>query len=91
MKTFFDIYEEMKSKHEDVIYLFRAGNYYVAMLDDALQIQLITKDDYLCQQYVNEEEQVCVQVSIEKEELDNVLSLLVRAGKRVAICERNGK
>ena len=91
MKTFRDIYEDMKEKHEDVIYLFRAGNYYVAMLDDALQIQLITKDDYLCQQYVNEEGQVCVQVSIEKEELDNVLPLLVRAGKRVAICERNDK
>lgn len=91
MKTFLDTYEEMKSKHEDVIYLFRAGNYYAAMMNDALQIQLITKDDYLCKQYVNEEGQVCVQVSIEKEELDNVLPLLVRAGKRVAICERNDK
>lgn len=90
MKTFFDIYEEMKSKHEDVIYLFRAGNYYIAMLDDALQVQLITKG-YTCQHYVNEKGQGCVQVSIEKEELDNVLPLLVRAGKRVAICERNDK
>lgn len=91
MKTFRDIYEDMKEKHGDVIYLFRAGNYYVAMMDDALQIQLITKDDYLCQQCVNEQGQSCVQVSIEKEELDNVLPQLVRAGKRVAICERNGK
>ena len=90
MKTFFDIYEEMKSKHEDVIYLFRAGNYYVAMLDDAMQVQLITKD-YICQHYINEKGQGCVQVSFEKDELDNVLPQLVRAGKRVAICERNDK
>lgn len=90
MKTFFDIYEEMKSKHENVIYLFRAGNYYVAMLDDALQVQLITKD-YIYQHYVNEKGQDCVQVSFEKDELDNVLPQLVRAGKRVAICERNDK
>ena len=90
MKTFFDIYEEMKSKHEDVIYLFRAGRYYVAMLDDALQVQLITKD-YICQHYVNEKGQDCVQVSFEKDELDNVLPQLVRAGKRIAICERNDK
>lgn len=85
MKTMLEQYEELKKRHENCVILFRAGRFYVAMMDDAYCLQRLF--DWDMASYCNEEGRLCLQIFINDDELDKVIRKLVVSGKRVAICE----
>lgn len=79
-------YVEMKSKHPDAILLFRVGDFYETFSDDAIITSEIlgitlTKRANGVSQYVE-------LAGFPHHALDSYLPKLVRAGKRVAICEQ---
>ncbi len=79
-------YAEMKAKHPDAILLFRVGDFYETFSDDAIEaseilgITLTRRANGLAQ-YVE-------LAGFPHHALDSYLPKLVRAGKRVAICEQ---
>lgn len=78
-------YEEMKKKHPDAVLLFRVGDFYETFGEDAqtasdiLGITLTTR--------ANGSESINL-AGFPHHALDTYLPRLVRAGKRVAICEQ---
>lgn len=78
-------YEEMKKKHPDAILLFRVGDFYETFSDDAI----ITSE--ICgitlTRRANGSAKATELAGFPHHALDTYLSKLVRAGKRVAICE----
>lgn len=79
-------YVEMKGKHPDAILLFRVGDFYETFSDDAIITSEIlgitlTKRANGVSQYVE-------LAGFPHHALDSYLPKLVRAGKRVAICEQ---
>lgn len=79
-------YEEMKAKHPDAVLLFRCGDFYECFGEDAvicadiLQITLTRR--------MNGDEKSIELAGFPHHALDTYLPKLVRAGKRVAICEQ---
>lgn len=79
-------YEEMKAKHPDAVLLFRCGDFYECFGEDAvtcadiLQITLTRR--------MNGDEKSLELAGFPYHALDTYLPKLVRAGKRVAICEQ---
>ena len=77
-------YEEMKKKHPDAVLLFRCGDFYECFSDDAvtaseiLGITLTKRNGLAAPIYL---------AGFPHHALDTYLPKLVRAGKRVAICE----
>lgn len=77
-------YAEMKAKHPDALLLFRVGDFYEAYRDDAstcsqlLGITLIRRHSDGESYYT---------AGFPHHALDTYLPKLVRAGKRVAICD----
>lgn len=79
-------YVEMKKKHPDAILLFRVGDFYETFSDDAIiasQILGITLT-----RRANGTAQYVELAGFPHHALDSYLPKLVRAGKRVAICEQ---
>lgn len=79
-------YFEMKSKHPDAILLFRVGDFYETFCDDA-----ITTSEILGITLTRRANGVAQSVELAgfpHHALDTYLPKLVRAGKRVAICEQ---
>lgn len=79
-------YVEMKSKHPDAILLFRVGDFYETFSDDAIEASdilgiTLTRRANGAAQYVE-------LAGFPHHALDSYLPKLVRAGKRVAICEQ---
>lgn len=77
---------EMKKKHPDAILLFRVGDFYETFSDDAIiasQILGITLT-----RRANGTAQYVELAGFPHHALDSYLPKLVRAGKRVAICEQ---
>lgn len=80
-KTIKQQYDEMKSKHPDAILLMRCGDFYETYYDDAatiaevLGITLTTRKDGTRM------------AGFPAHALDTYLPVLVRKGKRVAICD----
>lgn len=77
-------YKEMKKKHPDSILLFRVGNNYVALHDDADAVFAETLSGFDEKNVKGEKVKIC---KFSADVLDTTLPKLVRAGKRVAICE----
>lgn len=81
-KTIKQQYDEMKSKHPDAILLMRCGDFYETYYDDAatiaevLGITLTTRKDGTRM------------AGFPAHSLDTYLPVLVRKGKRVAICDQ---
>lgn len=79
-------YEEMKKKHPDAILLFRVGDFYEIFGEDAkdasqiLNITLTTR--------ANGKASRIYLAGFQHHALDTHLPKLVRAGRRVAICEQ---
>lgn len=79
-------YEEMKKKHPDAVLLFRCGDFYECFGEDAqiasdiLGITLTTR--------ANGKADKIYLAGFPHHALDTYLPKLVRAGKRVAICEQ---
>lgn len=79
-------YFEMKKKHPDAILLFRVGDFYETFCDDA-----ITASEILGITLTRRANGVAQSVELAgfpHHALDTYLPKLVRAGKRVAICEQ---
>ena len=79
-------YEEMKAKHQDCLMLFRCGDFYAALGEDGAAVAEI------CGLALTRNEQAQditrEQCAFPAHALDSYLPRLVRAGKRVAICDQ---
>lgn len=79
-------YEEMKKKHPDAILLFRVGDFYEIFKEDA-----VIASDILGIPLVRRANGTASSIELAgfpHHALDTYLPRLVRAGKRVAICEQ---
>lgn len=79
-------YAEMKAKHPDAILLFRVGDFYETFSDDAIEASRIL--GITLTRRANGSAQYVELAGFPHHALDSYLPKLVRAGKRVAICEQ---
>ena len=79
-------YFEMKTKHPDAILLFRVGDFYETFCDDAIAASEIL--GITLTRRANGAAQSIELAGFPHHALDTYLPKLVRAGKRVAICEQ---
>ncbi len=79
-------YIEMKKKHPDAILLFRVGDFYETFSDDAIAASEIL--GITLTRRANGAAQYVELAGFPHHALDSYLPKLVRAGKRVAICEQ---
>ncbi|MCM1020914.1 MAG: DNA mismatch repair protein MutS [Muribaculum sp.] len=79
-------YVEMKAKHPDAILLFRVGDFYETFSDDAIAASEIL--GITLTRRANGSAQYVELAGFPHHALDSYLPKLVRAGKRVAICEQ---
>ena len=79
-------YFEMKGKHPDAILLFRVGDFYETFSDDAIAASEIL--GITLTRRANGVSQSVELAGFPHHALDTYLPKLVRAGKRVAICEQ---
>lgn len=79
-------YIEMKQKHPDAILLFRVGDFYETFSDDAIATSEIL--GITLTRRANGAAQYVELAGFPHHALDTYLPKLVRAGKRVAICEQ---
>lgn len=77
-------YSEMKAKHTDAILLFRVGDFYESFGDDAVAVSEVLGIVLTRTQAKDITER---QAAFPAHALDTYLPRLVRAGKRVAICD----
>lgn len=79
-------YYEIKSKHPDAILLFRVGDFYETFLQDAIDAAEIL--GITLTRRANGSAQFVELAGFPHHALDTYLPKLVRAGKRVAICDQ---
>ena len=79
-------YFEMKQKHPDAVLLFRVGDFYETFCDDAITASEIL--GITLTRRANGSAQSVELAGFPHHALDTYLPKLVRAGKRVAICEQ---
>lgn len=79
-------YHEMKRKHPDAILLFRVGNFYETFAEDA-QVTSEVLGITLTRR-ANGSKDFIYLAGFPHHALDTYLPKIVRAGKRVAICEQ---
>lgn len=79
-------YEEMKKKHPDAILLFRVGDFYETFGNDAVEASEIL--GITLTRRANGRDNYIELAGFPHHALDTYLPKLVRAGKRVAICEQ---
>ncbi len=79
-------YSEMKAKHPDAVLLFRVGDFYETFSDDAITASEIL--GITLTRRANGAAQSVELAGFPHHALDTYLPRLVRAGKRVAICEQ---
>lgn len=79
-------YIEMKAKHPDAVLLFRVGDFYETFSDDAITASEIL--GITLTRRANGAAQSVELAGFPHHALDTYLPKLVRAGKRVAICEQ---
>lgn len=84
-KNIFQTWAELKAKHPDAIILFRTGNFYKALQEDAAacarDLGITVKR--------NADTDRTQQASFPSHALDIYLPKLIRAGHKVAICDFN--
>ena len=83
MKQFF----ELKAKHPDAVLLFRCGDFYETYCDDAVEASRILGIT-LTRRSNGSSEKGSEMAGFPHHALDTYLPKLVRAGKRVAICDQ---
>lgn len=80
-------YEMLKGKHPDALLLFRNGDNYESYAEDADKVSKLLKFDKAIGMESGSKNQVDI-VSFSGYDLDTVLPNLIRAGNRVAICDK---
>ena len=78
-------YEEMKAKHPDAVLLFLVGDFYESFGDDA---KIVSDVCGLVLTRTQAQDITAEQAAFPAHALDSYLPKLVRAGKRVAICDQ---
>lgn len=86
MATLLEQYKEMKRKHPDAVLLFRVGDFYETFAEDAITISDIL--GITLTRRGNGKSHYVELAGFPHHALDTYLPKLVRAGKRVAICEQ---
>ena len=81
-------FEDMKGRHTDAVLLFRVGEFYVSYADDA---KILSEVCGVTLTRTRAKDITAQQAAFPAAELDTWLPKLVRAGKRVAICEEPSK
>ena len=81
-------YRNMKEKHPDAIFLFRVGDFYVAYYEDAIDVAQILGITLTKRVNLNEKKKEIPLAGFPHHVLDTYLPKIVRAGRRVAICEQ---
>lgn len=79
-------YAEMKKKHPDAVLLFRVGDFYETFSNDAIEISQIL--GITLTRRANGKAESVELAGFPHHALDTYLPKIVRAGKRVAICEK---
>ena len=77
--------ESMKAKHADTLLLFRLGDFYVSYADDAKVLSEVCGITLTRQNKV--QDITAQQAMFPAASLDTFLPVIVRSGKRVAICD----
>ena len=77
-------FESMKAKHPDTILLFRAGDFYISFADDAKTLSEVLG---ITLTRTSAKDITAQQAAFPAASLDTYLPKIVRAGKRVAICD----
>ena len=80
-------YRNMKEKHPDAIFLFRVGNFYEAYYEDAIDVAKILGITLTKRVNLNGKKEIPL-AGFPHHVLDIYLPKIVRAGRRVAICEQ---
>ncbi len=83
MQQFFDL----KAKHPEALLLFRCGDFYETYLDDALEASRILGITLTRRNNTGQKESTAM-AGFPHHALDTYLPKLIRAGKRVAICDQ---
>ena len=78
-------FEDMKRKHPDAMLLFRMGDFYISYADDAKVLSEVCGITLTRQN--NVQDITAQQAMFPAAALDTYLPMIVRAGKRVAICD----
>lgn len=79
-------YKAMKKNHPDAILLFRVGDFYETFSDDAIAVSEIC--GVTLTRRMNGDKTSVELAGFPHHALDTYLPKIVRAGKRVAICEQ---
>ena len=79
-------YEQMKAKHPDAVLLFRVGDFYETFSDDAITVSEIC--GITLTRRANGSAKAIELAGFPHHALDTYIPKIVRAGKRVAICEQ---
>ena len=80
-------YHMMKMKHPDAVLLFRIGDFYETFADDAITVSKIT--GITLTRRPNEYRTGSIEIAgFPQHALDEYMRKIVRAGKRIAICEQ---
>ena len=77
-------FEQMKSKHPDAVLLFRMGDFYGSFADDAKTLSEVLG---ITLTRTSAKDITAQQAAFPAASLDTYLPKIVRAGKRVAICD----
>ncbi len=83
MQQFFDL----KAKHPEALLLFRCGDFYETYLDDAIEASRILGITLTRRNYSGQQDTTAM-AGFPHHALDTYLPKLIRAGKRVAICDQ---
>ncbi len=83
--TVLDHFDWMKKKHPDAVLLFRAGDHYETYRQDAIKAKQILGLDIETKEIGGKKVDMA---AFKHYELDTFLPKLVRAVKRIAICEQ---
>ena len=81
-------YRNMKGKHPDAILLIRVGDFYVAYYEDAIDVAQILGITLTKRVNLNGKKKEIPSAGFPHHVLDTYLPKIVRAGRRVAICEQ---
>lgn len=86
MKELFMQYETLKQKHAGVLILFRKGDYYVSIDNDAQNVASVMLER-LMYMFTMESVDGIMTTRFKFTKLDAVLPALIRAGHRIAIAD----
>lgn len=79
------LYKEMKAKYPDAVLLFRKGDFYTSYSDDACVLSSVLGIHVTAKSDLNG---IVIEAKFPQEKLDTYLPKLVKAGKRVSICDQ---